>query len=375
MKIIPKLSGFTETTNDYFLAARAGRILRMGIQLPTPPCNWRCPYCYVGVEPRQIGEADVEKIKGWIVAGKDLGATAVTINGTYEPTTNKHLFEVLSHARALNLNTLLVSNGSLLNEKAADILKELEISILLKMNVPFSEHNSPEHKIYSEVQAMLCGFPQNNTIYDSIMSKVRLFEEKGFNSIRADGTTKLGVESVITRSNIDYLPILARQLRNRNIYSHLEVTKVQGRCADTAEFKLTNSELQKMFNKILEDDKREGYPEWIPHPPYVCGTCYQNLIRLNIASNGDITPCPGVTIVVGNLQKTSMSDILNNPIMKKLRNLENTLEGKCKNCSLMKKKECYGGCRGTAFQELIKRNVPQEEAIIGSDPSCWISDE
>ena len=110
----------------------------------------------------------------------------------------------------------------------------------------------------------------------------------------------------------------------------------------------------------------------MPHPPYVGGTCYQSLIRLNIAANADVRACPGIDIKFGNLNENSMeSIIMNSDILNIVRNLEDKIEGDCKTCKYMLERECYAGCRGMAFQEMKKRGYSDYKALVSSDPSCW----
>jgi radical SAM protein with 4Fe4S-binding SPASM domain len=377
MKKRPKLKGFTETQEDFSIAVSSGKILRMGVQIETPPCNWKCPYCYADDQPDQthVKAAPVADMLSWITEGVELGAKGLTVNGTFEPTIGKHLFTVLEHSVNSGLNTMLVTNSSGLNEKNIQRIKALDIPVMIKLNVPIAISNEPRVEEYRKLQALMSGKPEHSRVYDRILQKLDMLIDAGFNELRTQGTdsvTALGVESAILKPNIKYLRLLSKQLRDRNIYSHFEVTKVQGSCVENTELVPNKEQLKKLFCEILEDDRRDGYEEFVPHPPYIAGTCYQNRIRINIAANGDVKPCPGVDVVLGNLTETPLKAIVaNSPVLKKMRNLEKTIEGSCKNCEYMKAHECYGGCRGMAYQEAIKKGYPESKALVASDPSCW----
>lgn len=60
------------------------------------------------------------------------------------------------------------------------------------------------------------------------------------------------------------------------------------------------------------------------------------------------------------IKKDKLSEILNKPETKKIRNILNNLKGKCKECLYT---DCYG-CRGSAF------NLKGD--IFNSDPVCWM---
>ncbi len=377
MKKRPVFKGFTETKEDYFNAAKKGKILRIGLQIDTPPCNWKCPYCYASDSPNttKVETSPVKDMLGWIDQGIDLGATGLTINGTFEPTLGKDLFTFLEYSVEKGLNTMLVTNGSGLTKDKIKRIKELGISVMMKLNVPIATKDDPRFEEYRKLQAFMSGYPENSNIYQNILEKLEMLIDAGFNEEIKQGetiATTLGLESVIVKSNIKYLRKLSKQLRDKNIYSHLEVVKVQGSCKDNPTLSPTVQELKKMFNEILSDDLADGYSGFSPHPPYVGGSCYQNLIRLNIAANGDVKPCPGIDLTLGNLKDNTMKEIIeNSEVLDIVRNLEEKIQGDCKSCIHMKERECYAGCRGTAYQEMKAKGYTDAEALVASDPGCW----
>ncbi|MBN1792546.1 radical SAM protein [Candidatus Woesearchaeota archaeon] len=369
---IPKFKGFCSRSEEHFVAAGENRILRLGIQLDTPRCNWNCPYCYAEPENSRDDNVPVEQIKEWISEGKRLGVTAVTVNGTFEPTTSKDLWKVLEHCQDLYLNTLLVTNGILLNEQRIWRLMDLETCVLMKLNVPISDKSEAQYGEYRAIQAFMSG--KEPQTYDVIMDRLMRLVEAGFaRPMIEEGVekTRLGVESVITKQNIAHLPRLVRQLREKNIYAHIEVLKEQGGCQPGMQ--TTRAELERLFNRILEEDLREGYEGWVPKPPYIAGTCYQNLVRLNIKADGKVTPCPGIELILGDLKRgDTLKGILEgSEELRIIRNLKDLVEGDCKECAYLADGSCYAGCRGTAFQEMKRQGHGLKRRMVASDPSCW----
>ena len=80
-----------------------------------------------------------------------------------------------------------------------------------------------------------------------------------------------------------------------------------------------------------------------------------------LTSYGDIFPCVGVNIAVGNIRHQKLRDIIrDSEVVQDLRNYRRTITGPCSKCG--KADECYG-CRGAAYQ--LTGNY------LASDPLCW----
>jgi GeoRSP system radical SAM/SPASM protein len=87
----------------------------------------------------------------------------------------------------------------------------------------------------------------------------------------------------------------------------------------------------------------------------VCGK-----LSLNIKSNGDITPCGFIPIVIGNIVRDDLATVWRESlVLEKLRHKEPT--GKCVSCSSYE--ECLGGCSARALAVTGDFNNP--------DPHCW----
>jgi GeoRSP system radical SAM/SPASM protein len=87
----------------------------------------------------------------------------------------------------------------------------------------------------------------------------------------------------------------------------------------------------------------------------VCGK-----LSLNIKSNGDITPCGFIPIIIGNIVTDDLVVVWReSQVLDKLRHKEPT--GKCVSCSSYE--ECLGGCSARALAVTGDFNNP--------DPHCW----
>jgi GeoRSP system radical SAM/SPASM protein len=89
----------------------------------------------------------------------------------------------------------------------------------------------------------------------------------------------------------------------------------------------------------------------------VCGK-----LSLNIKSNGDITPCGFIPIVIGNIVKDDLKEVwYHSSVLDQMRNKKPT--GKCASCGSYE--DCLGGCSARALALTGDFNNP--------DPHCWQS--
>jgi GeoRSP system radical SAM/SPASM protein len=90
----------------------------------------------------------------------------------------------------------------------------------------------------------------------------------------------------------------------------------------------------------------------------VCGK-----LSLNIKSNGDITPCGFIPIVIGNIVKDELKHVWDtSPVLDRMRNKKPT--GKCSSCKSYE--DCLGGCSARALALTGDFNNP--------DPHCWVNE-
>lgn len=98
------------------------------------PCNEHCVHCYRVCSSTKKGFLSARQVKSVLNQAKKIGAENVTITGG-EALLNPEWREIVEIADDLDYQTLLFTNGSLLNEKDMDFLssvknlKEVQISL------------------------------------------------------------------------------------------------------------------------------------------------------------------------------------------------------------------------------------------------------
>ena len=111
---------------------------------------------------------------------------------------------------------------------------------------------------------------------------------------------------------------------------------------------------------LLEIDEKEFSYTWPIQPPYAGDSCEKLLYNIYVNYFGQVSPCIGLDLPLGNIHHNSIKNILHSREMQKFRLIMKNIHGKCSKCERSGK--CYG-CRGTTF------------ALTGdpfaSDPTCW----
>ncbi len=87
----------------------------------------------------------------------------------------------------------------------------------------------------------------------------------------------------------------------------------------------------------------------------------RNKFACRVCSQGDVVPCIGLNIPIGNVRKQRLGDIIQeSEILEDLKSHTGAMKGHCAFCE--ESATCYG-CRGAAYQ--------WTGDYLASDPCCW----
>ena len=321
--------------------ARNGGLLSMEIELSLR-CNFRCRYCYVGEIQTQRPELTAAESRSAILQARALGARKIVVLGG-EPMIYPSIFDVLAFIREQGLAVEIFTNGTGMTPEAARRLFDLGAQVVLKMN-SFDE----------AVQDELAGF---KGAYRSIQEAFRNLRAAGFPA----GDHLMAVSTVICAANLAELPRLWQWLRDQGISPYFEVITPQGNARQNHNLEVEPDVLHRLFTELAEIDRRQYGLEWEPQPPLVGNQCLRHQFSCLVNAYGDVMPCVGVSLPVGNIRERSLATILQqSEVMADLRRYPETIQGPCADC--FKAADCYG-CRGAAFQ--LTGNY------LASDPLCW----
>jgi radical SAM protein with 4Fe4S-binding SPASM domain len=322
-------------------ALREKRLLSMEIEF-TRKCNFRCPYCYVpGTQPpaNELTAAEIESV---LRQAKDMGALKIIVLGG-EPMVYPELFERLTFIHDLGMEIEMFTNGYNITREHAKRLYDLGINVVLKMNT-----------FDPDLQDKLAGVADAHKV---IARALKNLEDAGY----PDESHVLAVSTIISQVNKDEIPQLWRWLREKDVLPYVEMITPQGRATENDWLAVSSEELKELFDEISRMDREEFGQDWEPQPPLVGNACLRHGFSCLVTSTGDVMPCVGIPIPVGNIRSDSLADILaDSEVIADLRNFRETIKGPCASCE--KSDQCYG-CRGAAY------NLTGD--YLASDPMCW----
>ena len=322
-------------------AVRNGRLLSMEIEF-NQLCNFRCIYCYAAANGKRPDELGREEFKAVIGDARELGARKIIILGG-EPMLYPHLMEMIGFIRGLGMEVELFTNGTAMTLEAARALYAAGVRVVLKMNT-FDE----------SLQDTLSG---RKGAHRQIQEAFANLKAAGYPSEECP----MGVSSIICQQNIDELPQLWEWLRDQNILPYFEMITPQGGAQKHNMLDIDPRTAEEFFHRIAEIDRVKYNHHWDPKPPLVGGECLRHHFSCIVTSEGNVMPCVGVTIPLGNVREHRLADILHDSeVMQDLKDYRGMIKGPCGDCH--KLEECYG-CRGTAYQ--------MTGDYLASDPTCW----
>lgn len=322
-------------------AVRRGQLLSMEIEFSLR-CNFKCPYCYVPHDSQLKNELTTDEIESAVLQAKALGAKKIIVLGG-EPTIYPHTLELIRFMREQDLVVEMFTNGSGVTASFAQALFALQVRVVLKMN-----------SFDPALQNQLAGCPDAHGIIHDALSNLK---KAGYPSREHF----LAVSSIICRQNINELPRMWQWLRDQQIVPYFEIITPQTNASIHDRLYVPPLELEAFFKTIADLDRRHYGRTWDIQPPLVGNKCMRHQFSCLVSSKGEVYPCVGITLAIGNIRQQPLGDILaQSQVLKDLKNYRQTIKGPCSACD--QADSCYG-CRGAAFQ------VTGD--YLASDPLCW----
>lgn len=338
------LENLTGFTSDELNECRLGnKLLGIGLEL-TRACNLCCIYCYANSGKPLKNEMSFNEIINIIEQAITLGVRKIGLIGGGETLLYSKLKDLISYiSKYPQVKTSVFTNGTLIDQMWIEFFSLNNVSIVHKLN-SFNE----------SVQDKLSGIKGS---YKKIQKSLNLF--LNFQYQKKHSFT---VESVLLKDNLKEIPKIWRWARSHGITPLIERLTPQGRGESLEQIPLT-SEVQTLFEQLSVIDKNEFNLDWEAHPP-IAGHkgCLHHFYAIYIKSDGTIQPCSGISLPIGNIRSITLAHSIQTEPIRQLRNLSESIKGKCKFCKFSN--YCYG-CRGASFQ--IFRDYLEE------DPYCWKS--
>ncbi|OHD70000.1 MAG: 12,18-didecarboxysiroheme deacetylase [Spirochaetes bacterium RBG_16_67_19] len=340
-------------------------------------CNLRCVHCYSGSRDRRYeGELDTAEGKALIDDLAGFGVPVILFSGG-EPLMRPDILELIAHARARGVRSVLSSNGTLITAELARELKGLELSYV-GVSLDGLE---PTHDRFRGVEGA----------FARAMAGLRNCREAGI---------KVGLRFTINRRNAQDIPGIFRLLVEEDIprvcFYHLAYA---GRGSRLIEEDLDRQEARRVVDRIIDatrDLHASGLPKEVLTVDNHADGVYlylrvrredprraEGILEL-LRMNGGNSSGLGIGCVswdgsvhadqfwrhhsFGNVRERPFSEIwsdLSDPLMAGLKDKKAHVKGRCARCRWLEL--CGGNLRVRA------------EAVTGdpweADPACYLSDE
>jgi radical SAM protein with 4Fe4S-binding SPASM domain len=171
----------------------------------------------------------------------------------------------------------------------------------------------------------------------------------------------IALESIVVRKNLADMPTMWRYARERGMIPYFERFVGCHYDGDPGEL-LSPAELKELWEELWLLDRGEYGYAWPLLPLRVGYSCLANYYSLYVNYEGDVRPCSGTFVPLGNMRQTTLKDILaESPVVKDLREYERPLDSWCASCYYYESDRCPG-CRGMA---------QASGSYMADDPLCF----
>lgn len=197
----------------------------------TTKCNLNCKYCLSDSGSCGIYGLDTKEAKEIINQLGRLGINRLDFTGG-EPLIRKDLKELIDTAKQNNINTIVTTNTTLLNEENIETLKSADL-VQISIDGPEEVHNDQRQK----------------EVFKQTIENIK--------KLKAEGC-KIRLNSFIFNSNKQYVDYLINLSKELDVFSHLFIIFTpQGRGRDHLEEIIPEEEVEKIKQKIIECRKQD----------------------------------------------------------------------------------------------------------------------
>ncbi|MCK5341778.1 MAG: radical SAM protein, partial [Candidatus Heimdallarchaeota archaeon] len=260
--------------------------------------------------------------------------------------------------RSNNVTVTVFTNGIQIaeNPDIAKKLFEMDVNVVSKLN-------SMNPRINDRLVGKTGAYRTFGKALDNLI-------EAGYTSVN---NPKLGVHSIICRSNLLSIPKMWIEFREKNIIPYFQVLIPPKNINNKfyRELKVSPIALKNLFNRILEIDRKQFGFDWVPTPPLIGMDCQKSKYGVGIDAFLNVAICAFSLKHLGNIRevkrdcsKKPLTKILSLDAVNKIRWTRKFCDGKCGTCE---HPFCQGGCRAAAQNaaEMIY-DVTAEDNI-----TCW----
>jgi radical SAM protein with 4Fe4S-binding SPASM domain len=328
-------------------------------------CDFKCVHCTSAGKPPVGDEISTATAKTLVDQAYEFGATFFGVTGG-EALLRKDLFDVIAYARKVGMNTSIITDGRLLDERAFEQILRNEVKVSVSIDGGEITNDIVRGKgayaaSIKTIEALSREKLLNCLVYTlaNISENVTNVNEQDFRAV-LDLAEKYGARWVIYHGMIPYSSdpnsLKACPSAAQNEWAWNKLYDLRGVYKSKPDINV----YYPSFARVAKQRGIGDWDNWYNH--FFLGRCFFGKF-MSIAENGDAIPCSYNDVHrFGNIKTQSIQSIWgtmqNNDFFQKARD-KNLLKGKCGVCEY---KEICGGCRTSAFFFTGD--------ILGPDPQC-----
>jgi len=300
-------------------------MLNPAIELGTNVCPWGCLFCFTenpdnptGRKLRLKTEMSLGERLSLIDQVAALGTRSINWVGAGEPTIDPDFWEIIEHVAKRGITPIIYTEGALrlTNRDFVKRLYDGGATVVLKVNSLWDH----------DYQNSIVRGATKNAAADNYTQRrnhaLELLLEEGF----ADcNSTRLAMDTIITKQNLAEVPALHRYARRHNIFVLFVNYLPSGRSTDGVSDALTREQQFAVFEELAQIDAEEFGIAHRSKFPYAGGVpCSIRGTGLFIKITGQVFDCPGELMPLGSVRTESLSSIWN-----KARPITKAFDGGC----------------------------------------------
>lgn len=315
----------------------------------TRRCNLRCPHCYLSAGKGSKDELSTEECLELVDELADLGTEMVILTGG-EPLLRKDIYDLASACSQAGMWVVMGSNGVLLTDEAATRMVECGVK---GVGISIDSLDPELHD----------GFRGGPDAWRQSVRGLEVCREHGLETL---------VQTTVMEMNYEEIPRILDFARDKgawscNLYFLVQTGRGQ-RMNDlsavrTEEMLTRLAELQSSYRPMLVRAKCAPHFKRIAYEQGLAGLdsggCMAGTEYCRITPEGDVTPCPYMTEIAGNVRRRGFGDIWrHSALLNDLRDPDR-LGGRCGACEY---RQLCGGCRCRAYAATGD--------VLAEDPAC-----
>jgi radical SAM protein with 4Fe4S-binding SPASM domain len=330
----------------------------------TERCNLHCRHCYQGVgRPKEMTadavkreiDGATEMFEAWEREHGIAVSPSIHFTGG-EPFLFDGLWEVIGHCRIKGYRTAIMTNGSLIRRKDAQMAFSLGVS---------------------DIQVSLEGPAQ---LHDAIRGHGSFaLASRGVGHLASEGN-RVSANTTLSRLNVGKIEETVSVAKNLG-FCRIGFSRVVpcGSGESFIESLLTPEELKNAYQRAMSlSSSSFEVSSGDPLAGVLSGNtpkssceltlsgCSAAFSGVTICSDGSVMPCRRIGLIAGNLKKSSLRSIwASSKLLWQLRRRE-SYSGKCGDC--IRWPSCRG-CRAVAYAYSASHGKAD---LFADDPQCWV---